>query len=83
MITLQELWKEYRNHVYPKDIPADQNRECHQAFMAGAFTALTEWVKISTEVEDEDRAARELGKLLKEAEEWCRLRAENLNMNRN
>lgn len=83
MITLQNLWKEYRNKVYAKDIPAEQNRECHQAFMAGAFSALTEWVKISTEVEDEEQAARELGKLLKESEEWCRLRVHALNLPRN
>lgn len=82
-MTMQELWREYRDKVYPKDIPAEQNRECHQAFMAGAFTALTEWVRISAEVQDEERAARELGRLLHEAEEWTRLRAQALNMPRN
>lgn len=62
---------------------ADQNRECHQAFMSGAFSALTEWVQISKIVEDEEKAAKELGKLLVEAENWCRLRAHALNSPRN
>lgn len=82
-MTLQELWKQYRDAAYPKDIPADQNRECHQAFISGAFAALSEWVMISARVLNEDEAARQLGLLLHEAEEWCRLRAQNLNMNRN
>lgn len=83
MTTLQESWKQYRNACYPPDMPADQNRECHQAFMAGAFTALTEWIVISRQIEDEDLAAKELGKLLAEAEQWCRLRAHALNEPRN
>lgn len=82
-MTLQELWKQYRDNCYPADIPADQNRECHQAFMAGAFSALTEWTVIASEMKDEDEAAKQLGKLLTEAEEWCRLRAKALNMPRN
>lgn len=82
-MTLQELWKQYRDNCYPKDMPADQNRECHQAFMAGAFSALTEWVVIARTVEDEEQAAKQLGLLVTEAEEWCRMRAKALNMPRN
>jgi hypothetical protein len=82
-MTLQELWKQYRDHVSPREIPADQNRETHQAFMSGAFAALTEWVRIAREVEDVEEAARRLGKLLQEGEEWCRLRANALNQPRN
>lgn len=87
MKMLNELWKDYRNACYPEDIPAEQNRECHQAFMAGAFAALTEWVKRSTETEDTDAsegaAAKDLGRMLAEAEEWCRLRSKALNMPKN
>lgn len=37
MKTLQENWREFRDQVYPKDMPAIQNRELHGAFFAGAL----------------------------------------------
>lgn len=37
MKTLQEEWREYRDKVYPEGIGADQNRELHGAFFAGAL----------------------------------------------
>lgn len=37
MKTLQDEWREYRDQVYPKGIPANQNRELHGAFFAGAL----------------------------------------------
>lgn len=40
MKTLQEEWKNYRDHCYPGGIPALQSQECHQAFFAGASVIL-------------------------------------------
>lgn len=37
MSTLNDDWKGYRDAVYPTGMPARQNLECHQAFMAGAL----------------------------------------------
>lgn len=78
---LQDFWREYRNAIYPKDIPAEQNRECHQAFMAGALVALQRVEALShcaNTDEAESDAASEIGALIREAEEWTRLRCEAL-----
>jgi len=83
MKTLQDLWKAYRDACYPKDLPAAQNRECHQAFMAGAFSAFVEVQTIGASVKDEEEAARQVGELCHEAEQWCELRAQALKMPRN
>lgn len=40
MTTLQQGWQDYRNKVYPKTISPIQNKECHQAFFAGALTTI-------------------------------------------
>lgn len=40
MKTLQDQWALYRDTVYPNGLPADQNRECRQAFFSGAFVGL-------------------------------------------
>jgi hypothetical protein len=40
MKTLQDDWREYRDKVYPKGMSADQNRELHGAFFAGALCYL-------------------------------------------
>ena len=37
---LSDSWRTYRDLVYPKDIPANQNKECHQAFMSGAYAMM-------------------------------------------
>lgn len=71
MKTLQDEWKQYRNMVYPEDIPADQNRECHQAFMAGALVALN-LARAASEL-PEAEAEKELAKVFNEASEWCKL----------
>ena len=39
MTTLQDEWREYRDKVYPNGTNAIQNKECHQAFFAGAMMA--------------------------------------------
>lgn len=86
MKTLQDQWKNYRDKVYPKDIPAEQNRECHQAFMAGAFIALSEVVMLSNcpdTDQDEATAESSIGQLVQEAEQWMRLRGVALNQPRN
>lgn len=82
-MNLQELWKQYRDKCYPPDMAADQNRECHQAFMAGAFSALTEIQVIGANVQDEDEAAQQVGNLCREAEQWCELRIRALESGRN
>jgi hypothetical protein len=84
--TLSSRWKEYRDKVYPTGIPADQNRECHQAFMAGALEALTILQVVSGDAETEaqyDAAAKRLSEVYKEALEWSRLRCVALNSPRN
>lgn len=79
---LQALWKQYRDAVYPRDISAEQNRECHQAFMAGALVTLRRLREISTL--SEDKAVQNLAALHSEAEEFARLRVNVLNAkNRN
>lgn len=40
MKTLQEEWKNYRDHCYPGGITGVQSQECHQAFFAGASVVL-------------------------------------------
>lgn len=84
--TLTQCWREYRDRVYPKDMPADQNRECHQAFMAGAYTALIEVGRISNcpdTDEAESQAANKIGELIREAEQWINHRSIALNSPRN
>lgn len=77
--SLTDLWREYRDLVYPTQLPADQNRELHKAFMAGCFVILQEVVKV-TKCEETDSAeaaaAGHIASLLREATEWHRLRIE-------
>ena len=70
MKTLQELWKEYRDRVYPDGISATQNQECHQAFFSGALVAIVE-ITLVTEL-PEDQAVACIHQLFQEAEEICR-----------
>jgi hypothetical protein len=83
--TLAELWRQYRDKIYPQNMPAEQNRECHQAFMAGAFVALTEMTKaVQTDSPGAEEAyADHLTALLREATDWHRLRSTALNTGRN
>lgn len=37
MTTLHEQWIKYRDTLYPNGIPALQEKETHQAFVAGAL----------------------------------------------
>lgn len=73
MKTLQDNWKEYRDAVYPKGVPARQNLECHQAFMAGALCfnqAMDEVAKLP-----EEQAMLALAKLKNEVWEINAARA--------
>ena len=54
MKTMQEEWKTYRDKVYPEGIPADQNRELHGAFFAGALCYLLAMDEIATLPNDEE-----------------------------
>lgn len=84
--TLLDHWIEYRDKVYPGGIVAKQNRECQQAFMAGAFVSLSLVAQLSKCPDDnasESAAAREIGSMLEEATEWCRMREVALNQPRN
>jgi hypothetical protein len=84
--TLNDYWREYRDSVYPQGTQPDQNRECHQAFMAGVFIALTHVSSLSNCPDTdtaEAAAAGEIGAMLNEATEWMRLRGAALNSPRN
>lgn len=83
MTTLAELWKKYRDACYPPDMPAEQNWECHQAFMAGAFSACAEIQIISATVKAEGEATKQIGALCQEAEKWCEMRVKALEAPRN
>jgi len=67
MKTLQDRWREYRDAVYPNGVPAQQNLECHQAFMASAlsFNQATDEVAAIAE-KSEDQAMAALAKLKNE-----------------
>lgn len=67
--TIQELWREYRDLCYPDGMPAVQNRECHQAFFAGAMCILTYQTGIT--VLDDDEAMKVLGRVQREVEGVC------------
>lgn len=73
MKTLQDQWREYRDACYPTGIPAEQNRECHQAFFAGALVVLKLAVERSYGLSDED-AYKSVGALIREAQEVCEQR---------
>jgi hypothetical protein len=71
--TMQQWWREYRDACYPKGLSAIQNRECHQAFFAGALCAINSMNALSEL--PEDNAVAELSKLTAECVEICQARA--------
>ena len=81
MKTLQDEWREYRDAVYPKGIPANQNLELHQAFFAGALVVLNLAIQRAGELSEEG-AFKQIGNLIREAEQTCSQRAYTLK-NRN
>jgi len=66
-MTLQDEWQKYKQACYPQGITANQNRECHQAFFAGALVALQS-VKTIANALPEGHAAAAVGALMMEAE---------------
>lgn len=46
MKTLQDQWRAYREAVYPGGCSETQDKECHQAFMAGALVVLNKMLAI-------------------------------------
>lgn len=47
MTTFQDEWARHRDTMYPDGTHAAQNKECHQAFMAGAMSAMKLMVEAS------------------------------------
>lgn len=68
-MTLQEHWREYRDMIYPKALPALQNRETHQAFFAGALVCLGE-LQLLAGLPDAE-ALKVITALCSEAEQVC------------
>ena len=72
----QDKWKEYRDACYPQGCVPIQNRECHQAFFAGALVMarlMDEIAKLP-----QDLAIANLRKLTTEALQVCQYRADTL-----
>ena len=69
MRSINDEWRLYRDQVYPKGVPANQNRECHRAFMAGAHAALCA-MTAATDRPDEADAAQELQALADECAQF-------------
>lgn len=78
MRTMQDQWKQYRDACYPQGIEGTQNRECHQAFFAGALIAFETMKAIASGIKDEDEAAKAVGKLADEVAQVCRYRITTL-----
>lgn len=70
--TIREEWEHYRDSTYPDGIPDSQERECYQAFVAGAFTAVVSCVVIAAGSPETDDAAKNLQNYLTQVQEECR-----------
>jgi hypothetical protein len=77
MKTMQEEWREYRDKIYKHGLPYEQNKECHQAFFAGAFVLLTALTHIGSNP-DEDEALKATAALEKEIREIMHARCAEL-----
>lgn len=53
---MQDAWRGYRDACYPDGASAIQNRETHQAFMAGALVAYLAIAECATKPDAEARA---------------------------
>lgn len=47
MKTLHQEWTNYRDAMYPGGVPAIQNKETHQAFVAGALCVKSALVELA------------------------------------
>lgn len=73
--TMQDEWRDYRNRCYPNsnEMPAHQNAELHQAFFAGALSAINKMTEdIAALPEKEAEVA--LAAMIKEVLEICEAR---------
>lgn len=69
MKTLQDHWRVYRDKAYPNVMTANQNRQLHQTFFAGAWVALLEAQRLADL--PEDTAVANLHSMIVEAETIC------------
>jgi hypothetical protein len=63
--TITEMWKHYRDSVYPEPLSAIQNQELHKAWFASAFQLIIYMQQIAEL--HEDAATGEMEKLWQEA----------------
>lgn len=64
MNVMQEEWKKYRDMVYPKGMTAEQNKQLHGAFFAGALSYMMSQ-RVATN-EPEEAAFKRLAALERE-----------------
>lgn len=68
-MSMAEEWKKYRDLCYTaRPLPAEQNKQLHQAFFAGAFTYMQQIEAITMLPEEEAMVA--LSKLQREVREF-------------
>jgi len=75
-ITLEDLWREYRDACYPpKNGPLDklQETETRQSFYAGCLIAIKVMIESSVNM-TEEQAMQNINNLRNEAETVCRQR---------
>lgn len=78
MQTLNDQWHAYRDACYPDGTTATQNRECHQAFMAGAL-AMTNLLQtaIDESPNDDAKAAIAVEKIHRELNNYALIRTQH------
>jgi hypothetical protein len=70
MKTLNEEWINFRDKAYPHGTGADQNRQLHQAFFAGAIVTLA-LMTVDVPALPDDEAEKAIIGLLNEAGSFC------------
>lgn len=68
--TLADEWRGYRDKVYPHGMGADQNKELHMAFFAGALVALKLSIEETADLPTE-KAVPQIAALINEAKATC------------
>ena len=76
MNILEEHWRKYRDACYPEGCPADQKKECQQAFFAGAFVALKE-IECAACL-SEEAAFERTNAVCSEAAQFCQQRLDQM-----
>lgn len=77
MIKMQDEWRAYRDACYPDGTDAIQNRECHQAFFAGALSVMNALTGPVTQLSDEE-GVKAVEKLSVEIRGVCNARVATL-----